>query len=102
MPAVSYVDRRDTLNRLGRINVTGDPAVGWLTTLDPNNVREISDQDLARLVGVSYIPPIPDADLLTPATDLLPSPDLLPGTGLIAQTYPSATTFPSSSLFPGR
>lgn len=79
MAVVAYVDRRDTLNRLGRVFVVGDTAVGWLAVLDPIVVREISDEDLARLVGGTYRP-----------DGRYPSPGLYPWTGL----YPSGGDFP--------
>lgn len=55
--SLSYVDLRDTTNRLGRVHITGGLASFWLTQLDPKQVRMISDSDLALLVGGTLTPP---------------------------------------------
>lgn len=87
MVCVTYLERRDTTERLGRINVTGATALGWLAILDPTIVREISDEDLARLVAGA-----PSA----PTGGLFPSPQVYPWTGL----YPTGGLFPSGQSYP--
>lgn len=87
MAAVAYLDRRDTLNRLARVMVTGLTATGWLAVLDPIVVREISDEDLARMVGGSIGTP------LFPDVGLYPWPGLYPN-GLLP--VPPITTTPGA------
>lgn len=59
--AISYVDRRDTANRLARVGITDVQDVQQLLLyIDPDYVRIISDSMLADYLGVIYIPPIPD------------------------------------------
>lgn len=106
MPAVSYLDRRDVTNRLRRIRVTGPTRVlPLLDTLDPDYVRQISDPELALLVGTPYTPPTPYT--LVPDVHLLPSRTLLVGHGTTptpptpgAALYPSTTLDPLLTLFP--
>lgn len=81
MAVVTYVDRRDTLDRLQRVQVVGDTALGWLSTLDPTLVRMISDEDLARLTGGTYVPPI--------------GPPVNP-----RNTYPSLGLYPYPGFYP--
>lgn len=72
MTAVSYVDRRDTLNRLGRIHVTGATAVSWLDSLDPAWVRAIDDLGLAFYIGGTV------GFARYPYSGLYPSPQIFP------------------------
>lgn len=76
MAVTSYVDRRDTLDRLARVYIVGDTAVGWLAVLDPTVVREIADDDLARIVGGSIGRPKFPYGGLYPWTGLYPNGQL--------------------------
>lgn len=57
MAVIAYADRRDTLNRLARISITGTPALGWLLVLDPTLVRQWADAQLAAFIAGSGVVP---------------------------------------------
>lgn len=57
MAVVTYTDRRDTLNRLARIGITGSSAQGWLPVLDPVLVHQWSDRQLAAFIAGGGVVP---------------------------------------------
>lgn len=93
----SYVDIRDTVNRLGRVRVFAAAAYGWLPLLDPKNVRMISDADLAALVGGTLTPP----EGWPPGTYGAGGYGLGPYGGEPSDSlYPGDSLYPSDSLYP--
>lgn len=128
--AISYVDRRDTANRLARVGITDVQDVQQLLLyIDPDYVRIISDPMLAAYLGVIYIPidpnpggggggtnptafaPSPNnfpADYLAPLTGYKShnpgdgtDPDPNPGdSGTGPSTYPGSNTYPSNHTYP--
>lgn len=98
MAVVSFVDTRDVLNRLARVHVTGSTASGLLPSLDPTIVREISDSDLATLVGGSLTPPggLPAGSYGAGPYGFGP----YGGSGSLTALFPSGSLFPGSSVYP--
>lgn len=103
-PVVHYVDVRDVTNRLARVHITDvDTVDGLLDVLDPDLVRQISDQDLALLAGAP--PAVPFT--LTPSPLLLPDLGLLVGHGStpappppLPALYPATSLDPRTTLYP--
>lgn len=69
----SSVDQAAIVTRLGRVKIFGKPARDLGLTLDPELVREISDENLAELTGGIYTPPGMSDGHLHPADHLYPS-----------------------------
>lgn len=63
----------ETMNRLARVQVYGSAALAWAQELDPNYVRQISDQDIANIVAGVLTPPSNAGDHVFPDGHLYPS-----------------------------